>query len=133
MVSLAYCKVKNISAIQTAPLTLMATVHPKKPSLPGRLFHIWMYAEGLFTECTDQFQQELTVNNAEGSQHDQGKKDQCKKHRQSASRGYGDLRREERFHRSRHSSRDTRGITSLSFRIYAKHNDSTTDDHHIAS
>ncbi len=46
MVSLAYCKVKNISAIQTAPLTLMATVHPKKPSLPGRFFHIWMYVEG---------------------------------------------------------------------------------------
>ena len=70
----------------------MATVHPKKPSLPGRLFRIWMYAEGLFTECTDQFQLELSVNNAEGSQHDQGEKNQYKNYQQSANRNDSDLR-----------------------------------------
>ena len=70
----------------------MATVHPKKPSLPGRLFRIWMYAEGLFTECTDQFQQELTVDDAEGSQYDQAQEDQHKECRQPAGRDHGYLR-----------------------------------------
>ena len=45
-----------------------------------------MYAEGLFTECADQFQQELTVDDAEGSQHDQDEKDQYKKYQYSADR-----------------------------------------------
>lgn len=73
-----------------------------------------MYAEGLTPECTDQFQQELPVNDSEGSQYDQNEKDQHRKCSQSADRKGSNLRREQCFNRSRHSSRDTKGITSLS-------------------
>ncbi len=51
-----------------------------------------MYAEGLLTECADQFQQELTVDDVEGSQHDQAKKDQHKECSQPADRDHGYLR-----------------------------------------
>ncbi len=52
-----------------------------------------MYAEGLFTECADQFQQELTVDDAEGSQHDQTQEDQHKERSQPAGRDHGYLYR----------------------------------------
>lgn len=51
-----------------------------------------MYAEGLLTECADQFQQEPTVDNVEGSQHDQAKEDQHKECSQPASRDHSYLR-----------------------------------------
>ena len=76
MVSSAYLYSEKFSAIQTALLTLMATVRPKKPSLPGRFFHVLTYAEGLLANDAEQFQQELPVNDPEGCQHNQGEKDQ---------------------------------------------------------
>lgn len=51
-----------------------------------------MYAEGLLTECADQFQQEPTVDDAEGSQYDQAQEDQHKECRQPAGRDHGYLR-----------------------------------------
>ena len=74
-----------------------------------------MYAEGLLANDAEQLQKELPVNDPEGSQHNQGEEDQHRECSQSADREDSDLRREKCFHGSRHSSRDTRGITSLSF------------------
>ena len=51
-----------------------------------------MYAEGLLTECADQFQQELTVDDVEGSQYDQAQEDQHKECSQPADRDHGYLR-----------------------------------------
>lgn len=45
----------------------MATVHAEKIVLAGAIFHICMYAEGLLANDADQFQQELPVNDPEGS------------------------------------------------------------------
>ena len=51
-----------------------------------------MYAEGLLTNDTEEFQQELTVDNVEGSQYDQAQEDQHKECRQPAGRDHGYLR-----------------------------------------
>lgn len=91
MVSSAYLLLKNFSHTNSG-LALMATVRLKKPSLQGRFFHVLTYAEGLLTECADQFQQEPTVDDVEGSQHDQAQEDQHKECSQPASRDHGYLR-----------------------------------------
>lgn len=51
-----------------------------------------MYAEGLLAKCADQFQQELTVDDAEGSQYDQTQEDQHKECSQPAGRDHSYLR-----------------------------------------
>jgi len=54
----------------------MATVHLEKV-VPGRTaFSFGVYAEGLLANDAEEFQQELPVNDTEGSQYDQGEEDQ---------------------------------------------------------
>ena len=76
MVGSAYLLTENLSAIQTALADADGhRTSPKKSSLAGRLFHLWTYAEGLLANDAEQFQQELSVNDPEGRQYNQGKKD----------------------------------------------------------
>ena len=69
MVGSAYLHGRKFRPYKQRSQTLMATVHAEKIVLAGAIFHICMYAEGLTPKCTDQFQQELSVNDPEGSQH----------------------------------------------------------------
>lgn len=70
----------------------MATVHPEKAVSAKTAFIYAMYAEGLLTECADQFQQELTIDDIEGSQHNQTQENQHKECSQPADRDHGYLR-----------------------------------------
>ncbi len=51
-----------------------------------------MYAEGLLSKCADQFQQELTIDDIEGSQYNQTQENQHQECCQSADRDHGYLR-----------------------------------------
>ena len=71
----------------------MATVHPEKAvSAKTAFLFIAMYAEGLLSKCADQFQQELTIDDIEGSQYNQTQENQHKECCQSADRDHGYLR-----------------------------------------
>lgn len=111
----------------------MATVHPEKAVSAKTAFIYAMYAEGLLTECADQFQQELTMMTSKEASTTRLRKTSTKSavNPQTVTTATSDE------NKASIEAGIRRVIPEASrpflFRIYAKHCGSTTDDHHIAS